>query len=110
MSLSNEQRSLLAVAAQERGLDSAKLIAAAEAQSSATPEGKTPAGAKPAKAEAPAKNERPLYMYHLPFVTVNEVREQWLGLAPIAGGDENAAKYAAAQASPTTSKPDDGAT
>ncbi len=110
MSLSNEQRSRLAAAAQERGLDSAKLIAAAEAASNAQPEGggEPSEGAKPDKT-APTKTDRPLYAYHLPFVTVNEVRTMWLGLGPVAGGNENAAKYAAAQVAPALAKPDDEA-
>jgi len=97
--LTSEQRQKLTDEAKRRGIDPAELIAAAES---------SPAeGGKPAKASAPAKTDRPLYMYHLPFVTVNEVRTTWLGLEPIAGGEANAAKYAAEQVgSSASAKPE----
>ena len=52
-----------------------------------------------------AGGEKPnLYMYHLPFVTVNEVREIWLDLPAVAGGDEYAGVWAAKHGS--TAKPE----
>jgi hypothetical protein len=95
MPLSDEQRQRLETAAKERGLDPQKLIAAAEARAGEPVTDTTDPRA--GKTAAPPATDKPLYMYHLPFVTVNEVRTIWLGLKPIAGGDEYAAKFAAAQ-------------
>ncbi len=94
MPLSSKQRAALEAKAKERGIDAAKLVAAAESmQSGDSPPddtGKTPG--------ASAKGEKPnLYMYHLPFVTVNEVRTIWLDLDPVSGGDEYAGIWAAKQ-------------
>jgi len=93
MPLSESQRAKLTAEAARRGIDPDKLIAAAEKAVEGKPgaDDRVPSG-------KPAKTDRPLYMYHLPFVTVNEVRTTWLGLEPIAGGEANAAKYAAEQA------------
>lgn len=111
MPLSAEQKAKLEDEAQRRGIDAAKLIAAAEKELSAgsgsqtttappstkvETEGKADKG-KPAKAEAPAEKPN-LFMYLLPFVTVNEVRTIWLELEPIAGGEKIASKWAAEQA------------
>jgi len=98
MPLSESQRAKLTAEAARRGVDPDKLIAAAERAVDGAPptSDKAPSG-------KPAKTDRPLYMYHLPFVTVNEVRTTWLGLEPIAGGEANAAKYAAEQAGPSAS-------
>jgi hypothetical protein len=107
MPLSSDQRAMLEAEAQRRGIDPAKLIDAAE-KDLAGASGSQPAGgasAKAAKAETP-----PLYMYHLPFVTVNEVRTVWLGLGAVAGGDQYAADWAAERASaaaPTKRAPTD---
>ena len=93
MPLTEEQKSMLRAKAAERNVDPGALIAEAErlTQSSG-------AGSAASSSSTPAaKTDKPLYMYHLPFVTVNEVRTIWLGLDPIAGGDEYAAKFAAAQ-------------
>jgi hypothetical protein len=99
--LSPEQRQRIEAEANQRGIDPAKLIAAAEEELGGEKPDK--ATSKPGdKSAGPAVP--PLYMYHLPFVTVNEVRERWLGLGPVAGGDEYAAKFAAAQA-PSAGKP-----
>lgn len=93
MPLTDKQRAALEAKAKERGVDAAELIAAAESLSaggSETPSSKAPGAA--------AKGEKPnLYMYHLPFVTVNEVRTIWLDLDPVAGGDEYAGVWAAKQ-------------
>jgi hypothetical protein len=92
MPLSEDQKSRLTQEAQRRGIDPAKLIAAAERGPSDS------TGAQAGKGEPSVGAEKPnLYMYLLPFVTVNEVRTIWLELEAIAGGDMNAAKYAAAQ-------------
>lgn len=92
MPLSDEQKTKLAAEAQKRGLDPAKLIAAADkaAQAPAT-KSKVDAAAS---ADLPPPN---LYLYHLPFVTVNEVRMIWLKLDAVAGGDQYAAEWAAKQ-------------
>ena len=102
MPLNDKQRAALEVKAKERGINSSKLIAAAEALESEgtakTGDVKTPGAA--------AKGEKPnLYMYHLPFVTVNEVRTIWLDLEPVTGGDEYAGVWAAKQGAPKTDPP-----
>jgi len=96
--LSQDQRAKLTAEAERRGIDADKLIAAAEKRLS----GDVKADKKPV---APSAEPKPLYMYHLPFVTVNEVRETWLGLDPIPGGEMNAAKYAAEQSAPVKTDP-----
>lgn len=93
MPLTDKQRAALEAKAKERGVDAAELIAAAESLSAGereTPSPKTPGVA--------AQGEKPnLYMYLLPFVTVNEVRTIWLDLDPVNGGDEYAGVWAAKQ-------------
>ena len=100
--LTEDQKNKLRDAATERGVDADALISEAERQSQSQP-AKLGTG-KPADA-ASVKTDKPLYMYHLPFVTVNEVRTIWLGLGPIAGGDEYAAKSAAKFAAAQTAGP-----
>ena len=97
MPLSDAQKTRLAAEAQKRGLDPAKLIAAAEKAAQAPA---TKADAAASTVEAPPN----LYMYHLPFVTVNEVRTIWLKLDEIPGGDEFAGVWAAKQGA--SAKPD----
>lgn len=94
MPLTEEQKTLLRTKAAERNVDPEALIAEAERLTQSSD-----AGSAAADSSAPAakSTDKPLYMYHLPFVTVNEVRTIWLGLGPIAGGEEYAAKFAAAQ-------------
>jgi hypothetical protein len=103
MPLTSKQRTALEAKAKEKGVDAAKLIAAAEALSA---DGDKPGiDGDPKTPGAAAKGEKPnLYMYHLPFVTVNEVREIWLDLDPVTGGDEYAGIWAAKQGGST--KPD----
>lgn len=97
MPLTSKQKAALEAKAKEKGIEPAKLIAAAEALSS---EGATTDA--PKAPGAAAKGEKPnLYMYHLPFVTVNEVRTIWLDLEPVAGGEEYAGIWAAKQGAPT---------
>ena len=93
--LTKEQVAALTAAAKQKGVDPAELIKEAESMS-------VPRPGPQAKSTAPTPSAelKPLYMYHLPFVTVNEVRTIWLGLDPIDGGDENAASYAASQTAP----------
>lgn len=49
--------------------------------------GDASAPTEPKKAKAAADSEAKLFEYHLPVVTVNEVRERWLHLEPVEGGD-----------------------
>lgn len=105
MPLTDKQRAALEAKAKEKGVDAKDLIAAAETLSTAGDQGSQSDSKTPS---ASAKGEKPnLYMYHLPFVTVNEVRTIWLDLDPVAGGDEYAgvwaAKQGAANGTPTTS-------
>jgi hypothetical protein len=119
MPLSQEQRTIIEEEAKRRGVDPAKLIAAAEraraedakagadaARAASSPDKATDKAATPAKAAAEL---RPLYQYHLAFVKVNEVREHWLGVPKWSveeGGEENAAQFAARMlASPAKSDP-----
>lgn len=102
--LTEKQRAALTAAAKAKGVDPDELIKEAEAVSGSKDDtkGEAPSTAKSAE-------PKPLYQYHLPFLTVNEVRMVWLGLDAMPGGDVNAAKYAAAQtagSSPATVKPD----
>jgi hypothetical protein len=105
MPLSEEEKAKLTAAANQRGVDPDKLIAAAERRSNGEAPTVKETTAKSGADKSTASTDKPLYMYHLPFVTVNEVRTIWLGLDPIAGGDEYAAKFAAAQTS-APAKPD----
>lgn len=100
MPLTSKQRSALEAKAKEKGVDAAKLLAAAEALAA------DGAGSgDPKQPDAAAKGEKPnLYMYHLPFVTVNEVRTIWLDLPAVSGGDEYAGVWASKQGGST--KPD----
>ena len=94
MPLSPEQRSAVEAEAKKRNVDPDKLIAAVEGEIG---------GGNP---NAPAENGQPateaekpkLFMYLLPFVTVREVRQNWLGLTDsFAGDSEVASKWAAKQ-------------
>lgn len=122
MALSENQRAALARIAEERGLDFATLVAQAEeiVGRRAPTSGVKPSGDRPdpepagAPANAPSTNtpaanataEQPkLFMYLLPFVTVNEVRTVWLGREAWSdedGGNENAAAFAARQSGAPT--------
>ena len=87
--LTSSQRIRIEQEASARGVDPDELIAEAEA---VLAERDKPAPSGSAK---PGKTDVPLYMYHLPFVTVNEVRTRWLGLDAVAGGEQYAAEWAA---------------
>ena len=94
MPLTSQQRAALEAKAKEVGVDPVKLIAEAEGllapKSAASPDSST---APDATAEKPK-----LFMYLLPFVTVKEVRENWLGLTESFAGDgEVASSWAAKQ-------------
>lgn len=105
MALSESQREAISAEAKRRGVDEAKLLSEAERLSGS---GDAPAAkdAKPGK-PAPGAEKPNLFMYLLPFVTVNEVRTIWLELDAVAGGEMNAAKYAAEQIAGTQApKPD----
>jgi hypothetical protein len=101
MALTDKQRAALEAAAKERGLDAAKLVAAAEAEAGGSQE----TGAQ--KSGVPASAEKPkLFMYLLPFVTVREVRQIWLELDDsFAGDNEVAAAWAAKFASTGSGEP-----
>lgn len=92
MPLSDEQRAEIEKVAAKEGVDPAKLAAAAERIVSGQP------ARVGAKAGQQADHEQPkLDMYLLPFVTVQEVREHWLGLTDAFPGDRQvASKWAAA--------------
>jgi hypothetical protein len=100
MALTNEQRSKLESEAKRRGVDPVALIR--EAESLSEP------GAKPG---ATSGGELPkLFMYHLPFVRVREVRQRWLGLTEAFPGDESiASEWAAEHGAETISPPPDAA-
>lgn len=89
MALSEEQKARLRTEAGKRGIDPDKLIAAAEAE----PSDDSSSGSR---SPAPTGEQPKLFMYLLPFVTVREVRQKWLGLTDSFSGDgEVAAKWAA---------------
>ena len=98
MPLTDEQRAALAAEAEKRGIDPAKLIAAADKS------GQTPVTGK----DAVSTDEAPpnLYIYPLPFLTVNEVRMHWLKLPPVTGGEQYAGEWAA-QRGVAAAKPDE---
>lgn len=105
MALSSQQRAALEREARRRGIDAAALVREAEALSQDDDAGDDDAPSDNAAKPAAAPTDRPLYQYHLPFVTVNEVRTRWLGLGPVAGGEVYAGEWMAKQAAP---KPGDG--
>lgn len=94
MPLTEQQKSALEAEAKKHGIDPAELVAEAEAVLSKR-DSKQPGG----KGDAPAPDagELPkLFMYHLPFVRVREVRQIWLGLTEsFPGDDEIASEWAA---------------
>ena len=90
--LTEKQRAALTAAAKEQGVNPVDLIEEAEALSGD--------GGKPAEPDKPgtsSSGEPPkLFMYHLPFVRVREVRQVWLGLTEsFPGDDEIASEWAA---------------
>ena len=87
MPLSAEQKQALEAEAKKRGIDPAKLIAVAE---------KTVGSPDQKPGDATTGEKPKLFMYLLPFVTVREVRQNWLGLSDsFAGDSEVASKWAA---------------
>jgi len=99
--LTEDQRAKLTAEAEKRGVDANELIAAAESLTSKTP---------PKSAATPSAEKPKLFMYLLPFVTVKEVRQNWLELSESFPGDEMpAAGWAAKFASAAPAKPDEPA-
>lgn len=98
--LTEKQRAALEVKAKAAGVDPAKLIAEAERLAEA---GDEKPDAKPEGSKAAPSAEQPkLFMYLLPFVTVREVRQVWLGLDDSFPGDgEVASAWAAKQGGST---------
>lgn len=90
MPLTSKQRAALEAKAKEKGIDPAELIAEAEALSAPSTDAKT-------KPDAPSGEQPKLFMYLLPFVTVKEVREVWLGLSDSFPGDNEVASAWAAK-------------
>lgn len=106
--LTSKQRVALEAKAKEAGVDPAKLIAEAEQLAGSGDE--TPDAKSKDSKSAPAAEQPKLFMYLLPFVTVREVREKWLGLTEsFAGDDEVASSWAAKQGAPSGGTPDDAA-
>jgi len=102
--LTPDQRDRLKAEAEKRGIDPNALIAEAEKMSD-----DEPAETKPVKdGGASSSTEQPkLFMYLLPFVTVREVRQKWLGLTDSFAGDgEVASKWAAKQGGESAPAPD----
>lgn len=93
MPLSPEQRAALEAEADRRGVDRAALIREAEALVDGGSEEQPDRGGN---ADTSPSGEPPkLFMYLLPFVTVREVRQKWLGLTESFPGDnEVASKWA----------------
>ncbi len=91
MALNKEQRDALTAAATRKGVDPAALLAEAESLQAGAP-------SSPGGKAAPGAEKPNLYMYLLPFVTVNEVRTIWLELDAVTGGDQYAGEWAAEQA------------
>lgn len=101
--LTDIDKAKLAEFAKAEGLDPAKLVAAAERLEAG---GATPGGGAPVPGGK--ANEPKLYMYLLPFVTVAEVRRNFLGLTEPFPGDSKVASDWAREhpsASPTDASP-----
>lgn len=90
MITAEEERDLRAMA-EQLGRDPEAFVAAARKADGE--QSKKPAADK---SEAPSPEKPKLFQYHLPFVTVKEVRSNWLGLTEqFAGDGEIAAEWAA---------------
>lgn len=105
MPLTSKQRAALEAKAKEAGVDAAELIAEAESLSAPSKDDSGEGDTKTDAAEPTSKEKPNLFMYLLPFVTVNEVRTIWLELGPVAGGDEYAEAFAAKQRGAGTKPP-----
>lgn len=109
MPLSEEQKAELRAQAEAAGIDPARAIAAAESIAEAESARDAPDDEKPKSAKAgaapPAEELPKLFMYHLPFVRVREVRQRWLGLTEAFPGDDEVAAQWAAKMQPTSGTP-----
>lgn len=85
-----EEEAQIRQLAKDAGLDEDAVVAAAKVADE-TPQG----GGKPGQAVGAAEKPK-LFMYLLAFVTVDEVRENWLGLppGPFPGNGQVAAAWA----------------
>lgn len=111
MQLDDNQRAKLKAYAAEKGLDEAKLIAAAEASDESPGEGQQAQGEQKQNAGPPSSTEKPkLFMYLLPFVTVKEVRSIWLEIEDAFPGDSEVASEWASKhgGGGGATKPEDG--
>ncbi len=104
MAITDTQRKRLEAIAKERGLDidelvkqAEEIVAARDPASGVKPSSDKPKPADVTPAGTTSEPEQPkLFQYHLPFVTVNEVRTKWLKLEPWTkdkGGEHNAAQW-----------------
>lgn len=90
--LTEDQKNKLRTRAADSGVDPDALIAEAEKITSASDQ---TGNAAPSPGSAPTDPPK-LFQYHLPFVTVREVRQVWLGLTEAFPGDNRvAAEWAA---------------
>lgn len=94
MQLTDEQFAALDKAAQDEGVDPGELRAAAESLDNGAPGSRSGIPNSPA---AHPQQQGKLFMYLLPFVSVREVRQAFLGLTePFDGDNEIASDWATA--------------
>ncbi len=90
MPLNAKERDALRAEAERQGMDPDEFIAGAEAADEVPdkkkPDGSAGGGVPPAEVK--------VYQYHLPFMTVNEVRA-FIGLPATAGGDVTTGEWLA---------------
>lgn len=108
MQLTNQQRAALEAKANEIGVDPKELIAEAESLQSESPQPATRPAASPNAGSASSADRPKLFMYLLPFVTVREVRTNWLGLSEVFAGDNEIASAWAAKNGGGQSDPNAG--
>lgn len=106
MPLTNKQRAAIEAKAKEAGVDPARLLAEAESISSG--QSAAPDTKGDSSRSVPSTEQPKLFMYLLPFVTVREVREVWLGLSDSFPGDDEVASAWAAKQGGGGSTPPDG--
>ncbi len=82
MPLTDAQRTTIEDAARREGVSIDELVAAAEEALAEDDQG-------PASTPAPVGDEGPkLFQYHLPFIRVRELRQNWLGLSERIADDD----------------------